>query len=317
MGLTNNLGKLSNMITSTGSAVGIGQPSPSYTLDVSGTGRFTGALLVSSNLQLGSTTASSTTTPITLNMGGTYGTTLLNGIKIKMYDDGTTFHGLGVIAGNLYLNATDGSTVITLNTNNTERMRITSGGNVGINYTTPYSNVGLTIRGTNTTSGDYTIYCMNSSNNKTFSARNDGYLEFGTLGNSPYNYGASFSIRAAYLDAAGSMGYNGSTRESKINITEINTANWINQLNPVTFNKRKKDNEGNFNDEYYDELHYGFIADEMELVNPNLVYYDEKDGEMKLAGIHYDRLIAPLVKAVQELSKQNEELSNRLNKAGL
>jgi hypothetical protein len=100
-----------------------------YALDVSGTGRFTG------NLQLGSTTASSTTTPITLNMGGTYGTTLLNGIKIKMFDDATTVHGLGVIAGNLYLNATDGSTVITLNTNNTERMRITSAGNVGIGVT--------------------------------------------------------------------------------------------------------------------------------------------------------------------------------------
>jgi hypothetical protein len=47
MGLTNNLGKLSNMITSTGSAVGIAQTSPSYTLDVSGTGRFTSTLLVS------------------------------------------------------------------------------------------------------------------------------------------------------------------------------------------------------------------------------------------------------------------------------
>jgi len=41
MGLTNNLGKLSNMITSTGSAVGIAQSSPSYTLDVTGTARFT------------------------------------------------------------------------------------------------------------------------------------------------------------------------------------------------------------------------------------------------------------------------------------
>ena len=44
MGLPNNLGKLSNMITSTGSAVGIAQTSPSFTLDVTGTGRFTGAL---------------------------------------------------------------------------------------------------------------------------------------------------------------------------------------------------------------------------------------------------------------------------------
>ena len=42
MGLSNNLGKLSNMITSTGSAVGIAQASPSYTLDVSGTGYFSG-----------------------------------------------------------------------------------------------------------------------------------------------------------------------------------------------------------------------------------------------------------------------------------
>ena len=112
--------------------IGIGAaPSGSYKLEVTGTAK------VSSNLQLGTTTASSTTTPITLNMGGTYGTTLLNGIKIKMFDDGTTLHGLGVIAGNLYLNATDGATVITLNTNNTERMRITSAGNVGIGTSSP------------------------------------------------------------------------------------------------------------------------------------------------------------------------------------
>ena len=49
MGLSNNLGKLSNMITSTGSAVGIAQPSPAYTLDVTGTGRFSGALNIGGN----------------------------------------------------------------------------------------------------------------------------------------------------------------------------------------------------------------------------------------------------------------------------
>jgi hypothetical protein len=131
MGLTFRLGQLpTSLFTDASNNVGIGAaPSGSYKLEVTGTAK------VSSNLQLGSTTASSTTTPITLNMGGTYGTTLLNGIKIKMFDDGTTFHGLGVIAGNLYLNATDAATVITLNTNNTERMRITSSGNVGIGVT--------------------------------------------------------------------------------------------------------------------------------------------------------------------------------------
>ena len=65
MGLTNNLGKLSNMITSTGSAVGIGQPSPSYTLDVSGTGRFTG-VLTSAGL---TTTGAISLTPSTFSVG--------------------------------------------------------------------------------------------------------------------------------------------------------------------------------------------------------------------------------------------------------
>jgi hypothetical protein len=131
MGKTFSTGLLTNGIWQDASNnIGIGgSPSGSYKLEVTGTSR------VSGNLQLGSTTASSTTTPITLNMGGTYGTTLLNGIKIKMFDDGTTVHGLGVIAGNLYLNATDGATKITLNTNNTERMTITSAGNVGIGVT--------------------------------------------------------------------------------------------------------------------------------------------------------------------------------------
>ena len=59
MGLSNNLGKLSNMITSTGSAVGIAQTSPAYTLDVTGTGRFTGTILAGAtngNIRLSGTT---------------------------------------------------------------------------------------------------------------------------------------------------------------------------------------------------------------------------------------------------------------------
>ena len=71
MGLTNNLGKLSNMITSTGSAVGIGQPSPSYTLDVSGTGRFTSTLLVSGAATFATdVTIGSPTTNATLSISG-------------------------------------------------------------------------------------------------------------------------------------------------------------------------------------------------------------------------------------------------------
>lgn len=52
MGLSNNLGKLSNMITSTGSAVGIAQASPAYTLDVTGTGRFSGSVGIGTTASL-------------------------------------------------------------------------------------------------------------------------------------------------------------------------------------------------------------------------------------------------------------------------
>jgi len=96
-----------------------------------------GAATFSSSVSLGNTTAASTTTPINISLGGTFGTTLANGTKIKVFESGGTAHGVGVIAGNLYLNTNDGSTDITLNTNNSERMRITSGGNVGIGTSSP------------------------------------------------------------------------------------------------------------------------------------------------------------------------------------
>ena len=39
------------------------------------------------------------------------------------------------------------------------------------------------------------------------------------------------------------MGYLSSVRESKININNIENVDWLLNLNPVSFNKRKKDEE--------------------------------------------------------------------------
>jgi hypothetical protein len=99
----------------------------------------TGAATFSSNVSLGNNTATSTTTPINISLGGTFGTTLANGTKIKLFDNGTVAHGIGVISGNLYLNTNDSATDITLNTNDTERMRITSGGYLKASNTGNYS----------------------------------------------------------------------------------------------------------------------------------------------------------------------------------
>ena len=63
--------------------------------------------------------------------------------------------------------------------------------------------------------------------------------------------------------------------------------------------------------EQYDNIEYGFIADEVEKVNEDFVFYDIKDdGTKKLAGFEYNNMIAILTKAIQELNE-------RLNKAGL
>jgi hypothetical protein len=186
----------------------------------------------------------------------------------------------------------------------TEKMRITSGGNVGIGVTT-IGNNRLFVKGEDSTSSTNAIIIQNSSSTNMFYIRNDGYINTGLSAVSPYNF--STSGRAAVIDSAGGFGYLVSTRESKANIESIKSIDFINKLNPVQFNYRKKDNLTNeFNDEIYNNITYGFIADEVEEVNKDLVFYEE-DG-VTLAGVEYNNMIAILTKAVQELEARIKEL---------
>jgi hypothetical protein len=184
-----------------------------------------------------------------------------------------------------------------------ERMRITSGGNVGIGFA-GYSDMRLAVRGAGTSSATFGLRIEDSSANALFQVRNDGLIETGTQTNSPYNISATG--RTAILSSSGVLGYLVSTRESKANIESIKSIDFINQLNPVQFNYRKKDNISNtFTDELYDNITYGFIADEVEKVNKELVFYNS-DGST-LAGVEYNSMIAILTKAVQE---QNETITS-------
>jgi len=194
------------------------------------------------------------------------------------------------------------------------RMNISSGGNIGMNRVGNTSSL-LSLRGINQNSSTYCILVDNAITDL-FQVRNDGLIFFGTAASAPYNYNVTFSPRTAGLGAGGDFGYITSTRESKGNIKTIKNIDFINQLNPVSFNYRKKnENKTEFIDELYEDVYYGFIADEVEALDKNLVFYDDVEGGgKKLSGVHYNSMIAILTKAVQELSKQNEELSNRLIK---
>jgi len=192
-------------------------------------------------------------------------------------------------------------------TNAAERMRITSGGNLLVGATTDDGGK-LTIKAAGNTSSYYAIV-VRSSTADLFYARADGYLNTGLQSLSPYFN--SISGRSMVVDSGGGLGYLVSTRESKANIKSINGIDYINQLNPVQFNYRKKDNLTNeFTDDLYNNITYGFIADEVEKVNKELVFYNGDE----LAGVEYNSMIAILTKVAQEQQVQIEELSNRLIK---
>jgi hypothetical protein len=120
------------------------------------------------------------------------------------------------------------------------------------------------------------------------------------------------SPRTLYIQSDGELGGVSSIRESKKNIENVSNINWIYQLNPVSFNYRKKDEEGNYTEEIYDEINYGLIAEDTAPVADFLINYNDKEDSTKeMVGIEYMRLITPMLKAIQELKAEIEELKNK------
>ena len=76
-------------------------------------------------------------------------------------------------------------------------------------------------------------------------------------------------------------------------------ADFINSLNPIKFNWKKS-----FGDDT--KQHYGFLAQEIKETGLS----DSVTGEEGEMGMNYNDLIAPMVKAIQELSAELEKLKN-------
>jgi hypothetical protein len=227
----------------------------------------------------------------------------LNGTRTKGSYAGIAGGGSG--DNNLYLNS--GSDVVVQTGGSlTARMRITSGGNVGIGMT-GYTDTRLTARGVDSSSSNYALTIQNGSPSTIFYIRNDGLINLGTAAYSPFNYDTTG--RTPILQSNGHFGYLSSTRESKTNIQQLSDISWLYKLNAVSFNYRKKDDEMNYTEEFNEEKWYGLIADEVEKVNEDLVFYNIKeDGTKQLAGVEYNKIIAALIKSSQEQQAQIEEL---------
>lgn len=107
--------------------------------------------------------------------------------------------------------------------------------------------------------------------------------------------------RDVFVDNTGLIGYVPSILASKTNVSDLSDTSWLDALRPITFNYRKRDEDGVYTGEAETPLEYGLIAEEVEKVNTELVFYDETEDGIELRGVSYRKLIIPLLKEVQSL----------------
>jgi len=188
---------------------------------------------------------------------------------------------------------TESARDMSFGTTNTERMRITSGGDL--------------IYGNSSVVGARAITLHNASNGYQFGI-NSGCTQFEFINGGPTVIATINGATGVYT-ALSDINKKKDFEESIIGLTEIL------QLKPTLY--RFKDGKDDANKEL------GFIAQEVKEFIPQS-YIESGDEDNKFIGLNYNPIVAALVKAmqeqnqtIQELSKQNEELSNRLIKAGL
>lgn len=220
------------------------------------------------------------------------------------------------------------STTANGTTSASERVRIDQSGFVGINVTNPQQLLALGTTtdqvGAGVSGAVSTIYFGTPSNiaggiKRIAYDRAAGTLKF--IGGSvatpvtqmtldgannllcPGVYSATVGAtnRDVFVDNTGLIGYVPSILASKTNISDIADTSWLDALRPITFNYRKRDEDGVYTDEAETPLEYGLIAEEVEKINTELVFYDETEDGIELRGVSYRKLIIPLLKEVQSL----------------
>ena len=127
-----------------------------------------------------------------------------------------------------------------------------------------------------------------------------------------YSQTVGATNRDMYIDNSGNLGYVSSIRASKTNIENISDTSWLLNINPVTFNFRKKNEDGSYSDEVDGDKQYGLIAEEVEQVNKDLCFYDETENGKELRGVHYSKLVTPILKLIQQQQVTISELKSRI-----
>jgi hypothetical protein len=136
-------------------------------------------------------------------------------------------------------------------------------------------------------------------------------MQLGTSG--VYSTAVGATNRAMYVDNTNFIGYLSSVRESKTNISDLTNVDWLMGLVTKQFNYRLRDKDGNYLEEFDPSIEDGLIAEEVEKINPKLCFYDDvenpvtKQIEKKLRGVHYQKLVIPLLTKVQQLCQEFDQ----------
>jgi hypothetical protein len=236
------------------------------------------------------------------------------------------FSNAGAFKGYIYNGGTDmdytavnqalfgAGTNVIINTAGSERMRITSGGNVGIGTTAPVRKMDIVA------TGEQLRLAYDSGGSTYTDFRNDsaGGLLINTSGNYIINYIAgsaktrinsngdfivfNLGTGLVYSNGGALTSTNPSDERLKDNITDIS---WglsdILKLRPVSYHwKDDKINQG---------VQFGFIAQEVQEVMPEAI--KEFGADVKYLGLEKDAIYATLVKAIQELEARIKQLENK------
>jgi hypothetical protein len=203
--------------------------------------------------------------------------------------DGTD---LALVSSDFYVFNREAGAII-LGTSATERMRITSGGDVLVNSTSTSSGAKFNVFFSDATHNGQVIRETTGNASVTYLIFNSNGTQTGSI--------SRVGSTAAVL-------YNTSSDyRLKEDLQEIKGLEKIAKIKVYDFKWKGTE-----------ERMDGVLAHELQEILPYAVSGKkdeiEKDETIKSQGVDYSKIVPILVKAVQELSKQNEELSNRLIK---
>jgi hypothetical protein len=356
-GLAIKIGSTTSMVVNGAGNVGIGTTSPNAKLNISGTGDLSyiynsGASSTDANFYVYSATIDHFMIRNSGNVGigtasPTARLTVIDEVRVKTAS--TTGVGLSKDASGAYLYNID-NTFMAFGTNNTERMRITSGGLVGIGTSSPSSLLHLStanasnqllLQSTTGTNAAYMNFKNTGGNNFIGVDNSTGTALFVTGGAA---YGFSMVSESAYplvfgtnntermrITSGGEVYIAGTTDQGAYNLQVNGTGVWgagayVNGSdialkqnilpldNSLELVKKMKPVTYTYKESYSTDnsIQTGFIAQDLQelLKDKNYLNGIVKQGPEYL-NVAYQNLIPLLVKAIQEQQIEIENLKNK------